>query len=492
VNYPYECAEQIASRVLAVAALRDVLTAFSAEGLPPPDALLASMKNDIERLSHLQHPSGGWAFWGGDREPWPFLSIHVTHALVRAKEKGYPVDEAVLARAKDYLRGVEKHIPKWYGADARRALVAYSLYVRKRVGDADGARARALLVEAGGADKLPIEALGWIWPTLGADAEIRRVVQNRVTETAESAHFASGYQDDAWVLLHSDRRADAILLEAMMGDRPNASLIPKIVKGLLAHRTAGHWTSTQENAFVLLALDQYFHTYEKTTPDFVARVWLGDRFAGEHAFKGRTTEKSHIDVPFAFVPASKDLVLAKDGPGRLYYRIGTQWAKKDLSAPAVDRGFVVARSYEAVGSADDVKKDANGTWRIKAGSVVRVRVSMVAPARRYHVALVDPLPAGLEPLNPALATTGDLPLDPKASGTDRYWYWSRAWYEHENLRDDRAEAFASLLWEGVHEYTYTARATTPGTFVAAAPKAEEMYDPETYGRGASERVIIYE
>ena len=25
-------------------------------------------------------------------------------------------------------------------------------------------------------------------------------------------------------------------------------------------------------------------TYEKTTPDFVARVWLGERYAGEHAF----------------------------------------------------------------------------------------------------------------------------------------------------------------------------------------------------------------
>jgi hypothetical protein len=31
--------------------------------------------------------------------------------------------------------------------------------------------------------------------------------------------------------------------------------------------------------------------------------------------------------------------------------------------------------------------------------------------------------------------------------------------------DERAEAFTSLLWEGVHEYSYFARATTPGLFV---------------------------
>ena len=58
-------------------------------------------------------------------------------------------------------------------------------------------------------------------------------------------------------------------------------------------------------------------------------------------------------------------------------------------------------------------------------------------------------------------------------------------------RDERVEAFTSLLWDGVHEYTYVARATTPGQFVVPPPKAEEMYSPETFGRGASTRVVVY-
>ena len=58
------------------------------------------------------------------------------------------------------------------------------------------------------------------------------------------------------------------------------------------------------------------------------------------------------------------------------------------------------------------------------------------------------------------------------------------------MRDERVEAFASLLYAGVHEYTYVAAATTPGVFVAPPPKAEEMYAPETFGRGASDRVIV--
>ena len=83
------------------------------------------------------------------------------------------------------------------------------------------------------------------------------------------------YNDDDHLLLNSDRRADAVVLEALIADQPANDLIPKIVRGLLAHRTQGRWSSTQENVFVLLALDRYFKTYEKVTPDFVARVWLG-------------------------------------------------------------------------------------------------------------------------------------------------------------------------------------------------------------------------
>jgi len=126
---------------------------------------------------------------------------------------------------------------------------------------------------------------------------------------------------------------------------------------------------------------------------------------------------------------------------------------------------------------------------------VRVRLTMVAPARRYHVALVDPLPAGLEALNPALAVTGTVPQSPAdtrgAGGRSGRWFWLWGpWYQHQNLRDERAEAFTPLLWDGVHTYSYVARATTPGTFVVPPPKAEEMYMPETFGRGAGDRLVV--
>jgi alpha-2-macroglobulin len=499
VAYPFECAEQIASRVMAVAALRDVLQAFQAKGLPEPKALVARVAADLKLLRGLQGADGGFGFWRRDEEAWPYLSIHVAHALQRAKSKGFEVPTDLLRRSQGYLRQLEKRIPRWYPEEARRTLVAYALYVRHRLGDRDAARARRLLRE-GGLQTLSLEALGWLLPVLAADraaaaevADIRRHLRNRVEETAGAAHFTTSYRDGAHLLLHSDRRTDAVLLESLITVEPGSDLIPKLVAGLLAHRTAGRWENTQENAFVLVALDRYFGAYEKATPDFVARAWLGPTFAGGHGFRGRTTERHHVSVPMAWLLGAgpRDLVLAKEGAGRLYYRVGLQYAPRDLRPAPIDRGFTVTRSYEAVDAPGDVRRDPDGTWRIKAGARVRVRLALVAPARRYHVALVDPLPAGLEPQNPELATTGTLPQDPqdpRAGGGS--WWWQPEWYQHQNLRDERAEAFTALLWDGVHGYTYVARATTPGTFVAPPPKAEEMYHPETFGRGAGDVVVV--
>ena len=194
---------------------------------------------------------------------------------------------------------------------------------------------------------------------------------------------------------------------------------------------------------------------------------------------------------------NQDLVLAKDGPGRLYYRLGMKYAPASLRLSAADYGFTVSRSYQGIDDPKDVTRDANGTWHIRAGARVRVSLQMVAPARRYHVALTDPLPAGLEPVNGELAVSQEeTPPQPvvrrgrrSGRGIVRPYYRS-SWYDHQNLRDERAEAFAQLVWGGVYDYSYVARATTPGQFVVPPTKAEEMYHPETFGRSATDRVEV--
>lgn len=506
-SYPYECSEQLASRIIAIAALRDVLTAFKAKDLPTPQAIDAAVKRDLKRLQGMQNEDGGFDFWRRGNESWPYVSIHVAHALARAKQKGFDVPDTMINRSRKYLSEIESHIPSFYTIEARRAVVAYSLYVRAQMGDSAATRARDLIAEAD-LKSLSMESIGWLLSVLTTDvnsknevAAIRDLLNNRVSETAATAHFVCSYSDSDYLLLNSNRRADGVILEALIVDQPNSDLIPKIVRGLLANRTKGRWESTQENVFILLALERYFKTYEKVTPNFIAGAWLGERFAGQQAFQGRSTDRQQVNVPMRYFAQQEtpNLLIAKEGAGRLYYRISMSYAPNDLNLKPVDYGFTVERSYEAVDDPTDVSRDADGTWRIKAGARVRVKLTMVATSRRYHVALVDPLPAGFETLNPVLATTEILPQDPKQEGVFEYgsrsygngwWRWRPQWFEHQNLRDERTEAFTSLLWEGVYKYAYVARATTPGDFVVPPTKAEEMYHPETFGRGATDRVRI--
>ena len=88
----------------------------------------------------------------------------------------------------------------------------------------------------------------------------------------------------------------------------------------------------------------------------------------------------------------------------------------------------------------------------------------------------------------AAAAGREASTDATAAGLPT-WYGS-TWFDHENLRDDRVEAFSSYLYGGTYDYTYVARATTLGEFVVPPAKAEEIYTPEVFGRTASDRVVI--
>ena len=513
-NYPYACSEQISSRMISIAAMRDVLSAFKAKDMPTAEQLNKYYARDIEILQSRQRNDGSFGLWKRDKEryEYPFLTIHVAHALALAKQKGYKVPDEMLNKTKPYLKDVEKHFDEWYknSPEVRWTISAYALYIRDMMGDKDVAKTKRLLAEAT-IEKMPFEALGWVLSVLANDpnsqAEVQAIIRhllNRTTETAATANFVTDYRDGAWLIMASNRRADGVLLEAMIKADPKNDLIPKLVRGLLDHRTKGAWSNTQENVFILLALDKYFNTFEKVTPDFVTRIWLGSTYAGEEPFRGRSIDSKELMIPMSYLVeqgGTSNVILDKQGAGRLYYRIGMKYAPKNLKLEPADYGFTVLRKYEAVDDKDDVKQNADGSWTIKAGARVRVRLTMVAQARRYHVALVDQLPAGLEILNPGLAVTESIPGDTGGGNTgvisygsrsfgSGWWWWRQYWFEHQNFRDERAEAFSSLLWEGVYNYTYVTRATTPGEFVVPPAKAEEMYHPETFGRTGTDFVRV--
>lgn len=83
---------------------------------------------------------------------------------------------------------------------------------------------------------------------------------------------------------------------------------------------------------------------------------------------------------------------------------------------------------------------------------IKVILTITATQRRYHIALVNYLPAGCERVNTKLKSTltGDTESSVTRSNRHSCFFGYRpysifGWTEHENLRDELADAFRSLL-----------------------------------------------
>ncbi|HSJ92227.1 MAG TPA: alpha-2-macroglobulin family protein, partial [Ilumatobacter sp.] len=164
VDYRYDSTDGFASRIMAVAALRDILEAFDAQGLPEPQQLDVRVRADIDRLVALQNDNGGWPWFQKGRESIPFQSIQATHALVLAQAADYAVPQETLDRALAHLASIEEHFPGTYSESLRNTLSSYALYVRNEAGRGDTAKATALYERVG--DDLDLDALAWLWPSI--------------------------------------------------------------------------------------------------------------------------------------------------------------------------------------------------------------------------------------------------------------------------------------------------------------------------------------
>lgn len=96
----------------------------------------------------------------------------------------------------------------------------------------------------------------------------------------------------------------------------------------------------------------------------------------------------------------------------MYYRLGIEYKSNSNEKlfEGVDKGIQITRTYEAYHSNPDeegrlktheeVKQNEDGSFFVKTGSCVAVKLKFTTTHTRYHVALDEKLPACFEPLYP--------------------------------------------------------------------------------------------
>ena len=190
------------------------------------------------------------------------------------------------------------------------------------------------------------------------------------------------------------------------------------------------------------------------------------------------------------------MVSPRTGAGTLFYSARLRYAVDRLFQQGSDQGIRVERSYAPyvekgtpAGPRSDSRAGSGAAATVyKAGDLVRVTLTLQLTKERRFVAVTDPLPAGFEPVESWFATSAAaLAQAQNEGGQAGDWtaWWQRGGFDHVERYDNRIQLFATRLAEGRHVFSYIARATTAGTFRTAPAHAEEMYEPEVFGRTAT-------
>ncbi|HMN28012.1 MAG TPA: hypothetical protein PKE45_07640, partial [Caldilineaceae bacterium] len=138
--------------------------------------------------------------------------------------------------------------------------------------------------------------------------------------------------------------------------------------------------------------------------------------------------------------------------------------------------ITVARTYLDAASGEPI-------LTMTPGQLVKVQLTVATSDNRFYMIVEDRLPGGLEALNESLGTTSHIAL---AYDQEPTYYWQDYGYNYKEVRGDRVSFFISELPVGERMFTYLARATHAGDFVALPAEAYAMYDLTAWGRSASQ------
>jgi uncharacterized protein YfaS (alpha-2-macroglobulin family) len=443
-----------------------------------------------------------------DRYVSPYLSAYTALAFNWLRQSGYAIPAAVEEKLHGYLFNILRRdvMPDFYTkgmASTVRAVALAALVDHGQITLSDLQRYRSHVPRMSlfGQAHFLLAAL----KVAGADAmrtEVADLILAHANQSGGKFVFSEVIDDSYARILTSALRTNGAILSALTAygqtdpGRQRVGDIPfKLVRYITQSRkNRDHWENTQENMFCLNALIDYSRGYERETPAMTLRARFDVEALGRAEFADLRDDPVTFERPIAADDPGRTatITLERQGQGRLYYSARLSYAPQTLKTEAVNAGIEIHREYSL---------ERDGNWelltdrmRLKRGDLVRVDLFVSLPAAANFVVVDDPVPGGLEPVNRDLATASAVDADKgafKAAGGSwwfRYNDWSsygvsRWSFYHRELRHDAARFYSEYLPAGNYHLSYTAQAIAPGEFVVLPVHAEEMYDPDVYGRG---------
>jgi uncharacterized protein YfaS (alpha-2-macroglobulin family) len=471
--------EQLMSLASAELALLPFTPLIEAAGLR--ERLAGDVARALQAIKRATDEDGLVALWSGiPGTVW--MTADSYRLMVTAARLGLPIDKAAADRLSRVLtaslRSDYPHLvcvcEEYERVDALAAL-------------ADGGKIDAAYADelARRAQSLSTEGVAFVatvlsrLPNMDARlmAEVMEVLWSRVNFLSRDGKpiYAGLVDHEATpLILPSETRSLAGVLRAVATAAPQDPRLPVLRTALLGLANGQGWGNTNATSAALRALARAWSAPPApvqasiTLPDSAV---TGSLDATHPLLQGASEKQGPATVktaPGLAVLASTDLVPAEPG----------------ARAQAKQAGLVVSRNFYRVLpnqplSRIDPGKD--GAVHLKLGDIIEEVDELVTLEDRTNIALHMPLAAGMEPLNPALATaTAEATPSAPPSVPPSF----------QRFGDDEVFYVWQSFARGTASLRTRLRATIPGTYTAPAAWAEALYRPGVMGASAGVSVVV--
>ncbi|MDO8658644.1 MAG: Ig-like domain-containing protein [Candidatus Levybacteria bacterium] len=475
IGYPYGCIEQTASRFYAAIPLYSLMKTDNIKnvGIYSQDDLKNVINLGIQKLQNEQKTDGGWGWWVESSDSDPFLSAYAMLALTEAKAAGLGVSDLTITNGESYLTGQLNR-----NRDLSLDTQSYILRVLKNpknsvlTGYIDNLYANR--------SQLSIEGKAYLLTSMykhdyskNMQTKLKDELMSLMRKTAAGVHWEDK-KESAYSIMGNSTSATAAILETLLLVDPSSPLLGDIARYFQANLRESSWLTTRTTSAVLHSLV----TYTKNRSDFGANYKYTTTLNGKLWQNGSITKDDmggiiKMSKPLSGLKTNSPIpvVYTKKGNGNLYYTMNLRYFLPYTQMAQLEQGITVIREYE-----DNDGNLITGNY-IKAGSMLRVKLTIVVNDTRHKVVVEDRLPAGLEANNENLKGSIATAYSDKRPSLGTY----PLYYVRKEYRDDRVVYFTDILTPGVYETSYYAHATTLGKYHRPPAQAYEMYMPDVMG-----------
>ncbi|MBE9502620.1 MAG: alpha-2-macroglobulin [Proteobacteria bacterium] len=490
MNYPHGCTEQRVSRARAHIASKRFMEMLYEES--DETELEKAVNDTLEWIESVVDNNGLAAYWPGSTG-YVSLTAWVVQFMVEARNAGFQIDEKLLDRLTTSLQQSLRSDYSYYIRGESYAERTWALTALASAGMLDSGYAAELARKS---NYLNLESLAQVSYALSRSdspetstlrALTSKIWDGIVIRLYQGKEVYGGLQKQASarnaLILPSETRTISEVMRAvsvMKGEEERKKLL---LDALVTLGQGDGWGNTNTNAAALLALTEFISSPTGSAQQAVEirmgqtskRLSIGGRNSIQHLFSNFAGE---IQISSAASKGTKPLVVRTVSS----YMPSEEGSK----VSSVANGFVVAREMQRIKEGDlpseKIKLDKPGMRvDLSVGDIIEEHIEVVNPDNRHYVAIVVPMAAGMEPLNPALATA------PPEAQTAGQLTMAPAYVAY---LDDQMAYYYNSLPKGTYHFYFRSRATIPGRFIQPAAYAEMMYKQTVNGNSNGSEVVI--